>query len=312
MSARDTGETAVSPSGTSSDSPPVPPSRPSWEAAAPRPVPVPHAAARPASAEMPKPYYAAAPPPVPAPPLPAAPTPADEAVQYDLAGNPITSAAPAPSVYAPPNAAPTPGGSSAGAAASWPPPVSGHAPGDFRNTSGEGGEVPPEIARLNWNWGAFFFPVMWCRKHGLRGEANALRYGFLAIFVLRLALHGISPIIFVVLGALYGTVYSGARIYLALKGHPMAWRSRHFPGGVPEYFQVQKAWMWWGFGISAVGTVVLPVMIFLGVLGAGLSMQHNRAYSNPYGGHYSRPSGSWPNTGNTTPGNPGTPSQGGN
>lgn len=309
MPARDTGETAVSPSDT-----PAGPTRPSWEAAAPasrpaappRPAPAPPPGVRPAPAEASRPYYAAAPPPVPAPPPPAAPYQA-EAVQYDLAGNPIASAAPHSSSYAAP-ASPSAGGSpsvapsgySEGMAVSWPPPVGGYAPSGFRNTSGEGGEVPPEIARLAWNWGAFFFPVMWCRKHGLATEANVLRYSFLALVVLRMALHGISPIAFVILGALYGTAYSAARIYLALKGHPMGWRSRHFPGGVPEYFQVQKAWMWWGFGISAAWTVVLPVMIFLGVLGAGLSMHHNGGYGNPYGGHYSRPAG------------PGTSFQGGN
>lgn len=277
MSARDTGETAVSPSGTSADPP-----RPSWEAAppaprpaaAPRPAPAPPVAARPAPPETPRPYYAAAP----------------HSSSYAAPASP--SASGLPSV--------APSGYSEGMAASWPPPVGGYAPGGIRNTSGEGGEVPPEIARLAWNWGAFFFPVMWCRKHGLATEANVLRYSFLALVVLRMALHGISPIAFVVLGALYGTAYSAARIYLALKGHPMGWRSRHFPGGVPEYFQVQKAWMWWGFGISAAWTVVLPVMIFLGVLGAGLSMHHNGGYGNPYGGHYSRPAG------------PGTSFQGGN
>jgi len=42
---------------------------------------------------------------------------------------------------------------------------------------------------------------MWCRKHGLAMEANVLRYSFLALIVLRMALHGISPTAFVVLGA---------------------------------------------------------------------------------------------------------------
>jgi len=303
MSAHDTEEAAASPA--------APTAHPSWEAAAPAPRPAapprpaftPHPTPRPApaaSAETSRPYYAAAPSPTSAPP-PATPDQGDEVVQYDLAGNPVPSAAPRAAAYAPP----TPLGYSAGTVASWPPPVGGLAPGGSRNTSGEAGEVPPEIARLTWNWGAFFFPVMWCRKHGLAMEANVLRYSFLALIVLRMALHGISPTAFVVLGALYGAGYSVARLYLALKGHQMGWRSRHFPGGVAEYFQVQKAWMWWGFGISAAWTVVLPVVIFLGALGAGLSMQHHQSYGSPYGGYswHARP---WPNSANTTPGGSGS------
>ena|GEM_PF-1451062 len=275
MSARETGEVAVSPDSASADLSSAPSTRPSWEAAAPAPK----------MAEAPRPYYAAAPPPlrppppVSTPPPPDAPVYQEESIKYDLAGNPIASAMPLPAAYAPPPIAANTG--------SWPPPVAANAPGGFHNTSGEGGAVPPEVARLNWNWGAFFFPVMWCRKHGLAMEANVLRYSFLALVLIRMVLHGVSPLAFIALGAVYGTAYSGARVYFAFKGHQMGWRSRHFPGGVPEYFQVQKAWMWWGFGVSAVWLVILPVIFSLGMVGAVLSQSHSRSYNSPYGGHYS-------------------------
>ena len=88
MSARETGEVAVSPDGASADLSFALSTRPSWEAAAPAPK----------MAEAPRPYYAAAPPPlrpsspVPSPPPPAAPVYQEEPTKYDLAGNPIASA----------------------------------------------------------------------------------------------------------------------------------------------------------------------------------------------------------------------------
>jgi len=326
MSARDTGETPIFPSGPPADPPPA---RPSWDTGARPAAPLipPRAAPPPAATEAPpKPYYAAAPPPLVPPPTPDVPPPSASAyqaedVKYDLAGNPIASKSTAPvPTYAPqvqagyPAGAATSGAATSGAATSWPPAAGGPAYGGGpRNTSGEGGEVPPEVARLSWNWGAFFFPVMWCRKHGLTAEANILRYSFLAIVVLRIATHGSVPTAFLILGIIYGVAYSGARTYFALKGHQMGWRSRHFPGGLQDYFQVQKAWMWWGFGLSAVWAFALPVLVFLGVLGAVLSTQHNSGYPNRYGGSsgyggYNRPVSPEPASGS----GPAAPSQGSN
>ncbi len=252
-----------------SDPPPV---RPSWEVAAqiaPSVTPRPAAPARPAAPPMP-----AA---VSAPPVP---TYTDN-VQYDLAGNPVGTSAPALTATPLTASPPAPYGHSAGTA-TWPPPIAGQAAGGVRNTSGEPGDVPPEIARLTWNWGAFFFPVLWCRKHGMASQVNLLRYAFLAIVVLRSVLHSVSPTIFVILGVLYGVSYSAMRLYYAVKGHTLAWGHRHFAGGVSEYFQVQKAWMWWGFGISAIFTVITPVAIFLGVLGAVLSGPRHHGLNGTY------------------------------
>jgi hypothetical protein len=258
------------------DLPPAPPARPSWEVAAPAAHPAPARPATPPRPAAPMRFAAMTPPTAPAAPptLSTAPPPAAspspvfaDTIQYDLAGNPIgvSAATPAPSL------SPTPYAPSAGAAAWPPPPVAGQALGSLRNTSGELGDVPPEIARLTWNWGAFFFPVLWCRKHGMAAQVNVLRYGLLAIIVLRTVLHSVSPTIFIVLGVVYGVAYSGLRLYYAVKGHTLAWQHRHFTGGVAEYFQVQKAWMWWGIGLSALWTVVIPAAIFFGVLSAVLS-----------------------------------------
>ena len=319
MAARDTGETAVSPSGTSADPPPA---RPSWEAPAPSlrpaapPRPAPRAVARPAPTEAASPYYAAAP--LPDPPPSATPVYQEEAVQYDLAGNPIT---PRPSsqtaiVSLPPGglpvAPPVPFGYSAGTAAPWPPPIGGYAPGTFRNNSGEQDHLPPEIERLRWHWGAFFFPILWTKKHGLTTIAATLAGGLFALRMIRYGLQFVSPAAFLVLCGVYGVAYFGVQLYFGLNGHRIGWRNRHFPGGLDEYFKVQNAWMWWGFGINVTLGVVLPVLAFLGLLSLGLSAPHHSRYGNGYGSGYSRPAAPWPDTNDTTPGDAGTSSPGGN
>ena len=252
------------------DPPPALPVRPSWEMAPPPVRPAPRPAA-PVQAAVPIPT---APPPQPAPPVYA------ETVQYDLAGNPVGASAPlAPTSLT--AAPPAPYGYSAGTAA-WPPPIAGQVAGGIRNTSGEIGAVPPEISRLTWNWGAFFFPVLWCRKHGMAAQVNLLRYGLIAIVVLRAVLHSVSPTIFIILGVLYGVAYSALRLFYAVKGHTLAWQHRHFTGGISEYFAVQKAWMWWGFGISALWTAIIPGAIFLGVLSAILSGPRHHHLNGTY------------------------------
>jgi len=311
MSAYDLGETNVSPSDPSADSSPAAPVRPSWETAAPpvrpaassRPRPVPGPAAAPSSAANALPYYAAPPSPV-IPPVPAV-TPIYEAetVRYDLAGNPIASAAPAQAAYTPAAAyaPPAPFGYSAGTAASWPPAVSGHGYGSFRNNSGEQDHIPPEIERLRWNWGAFFFPILWTKNHGLTTMAAMLGGGLLVLRLIRYLLQSISPLAFLGICAVYGVTYFAVQIYFGLNGHRIGWRNRHFSGGLDEYHKVQNAWMWWGLGINVAGWVILPMLLFMGALGLGLSAAHNRTYGNgygsPYGSGYSRPYSSWPQSG---------------
>jgi hypothetical protein len=185
----------------------------------------------------------AAPPSYGAPPA-YAPSGESAPVRRDLAGNVIPNAASAtpppanPYAYAPgPQVTPQPG--------TWPPPPSGNAAGLYsmpqaRNTSGSQGDVPPEIARLKWNWGAFCIPRLWCYRHGLRAVATAL---WVTAYLLRF-LHGVAPPIQVqIISVLYYVADYALAIYLGFKGNEMAWRNRHFPGGIEEFFKVQRAWM---------------------------------------------------------------------
>lgn len=286
------------------------PPRPSWEVApqtARRPaLPAARPAPLPAAAPV---RQAVAPPPQYAPPSQYAPAtqtgyppPSLDAspVQYDLAGNALPSSAPAPSPYAQPVAGhaaayppPTPYGyAPAPAQAGIWPPQPGGVPYAPRNNSGEQSHLPDEISRLKWNWGAFFFPTMWCRKHGLTSAANALRYGFLAIVLLRMVFRTVNPYVFYGLSIIYAVAYMATRIYFALKGHEMGWRNRHFPGGLDEYFKVQRAWMMWGIGVTVFFQIVLPVIAFVAIIGLGLTAAHHS--HNPYGSNAGYGSGHAP------------------
>ncbi len=281
--------------------------RPSWETA-PRPTPAPQPAPRSAptySAPSASPYYAApaaAPPPISAPSAtPAAPAYASdtEDVQYDLAGNPIPSSAPAaasptlaaPYGYAAANAAP----------GVWPPPANGgpqyggpqYGAQAYRNNSGEQSHLPPELEKLHWHWGAFFFPILWTKKHGLTTVAAMLTGGLIFLRVLRVIAASISPAVFLGICVLYGLSYFGLQVFCGFNGHKIGWRNRHFPGGVEEYFKVQNAWMWWGFGVNVVLGPLLAFGAFAAIAQtlAGTTPHQYQPYSNGASGYSSGSNG---------------------
>ena len=252
---------------TPEPSAPAAPPRPSWETA-PRPAPRPVPRAPPPRA----PLAAAAPrlAPPPAPLRPAAPAP-EAGVRYDLAGNPIADSGPRPSAYAPPPSYGQSGGPASSAV--WPPAPTGGAM-TYRNNSGEQSDVPPEIAGKRWHWGAFFFPILWLRRHNMTAQAGLIS----AALIVPRVLHSYAPAPFGGLLVAAGLLaYWAVRIYFGWSGHKFAWRNRHFPDGVSQYFKVQQAWMLWGFGIFA-----LDIGLQIFVLGALLTAAH----SVPSGGTY--------------------------
>ncbi len=125
----------------------------------------------------------------------------------------------------------------------WPPPPTGAPPGqeEQANTSGMHGDVPPEVARLRWNWGAFLLPFLWCVNHRLRWG-----WGILALTAL------------VWIGGFFRgyfcMAYLGVAIYLGLMGYSLGWQNRRFDGGVAQYFDVQRKWLEW--------SVYVPVLLF--------------------------------------------------
>jgi hypothetical protein len=120
----------------------------------------------------------------------------------------------------------------------------------FQNTSGTDGPLPPEIARLKWNWGAFGLSGLWLLSHK-RYVAGIL--ALLAAIVVRVAGASAGPLIGLL--AICALAYS---VYLGLKGHRIAWKSRRFEG-IEHYITVQQYWLNWALGLiifSILGSVI--------------------------------------------------------
>ena len=135
-----------------------------------------------------------------------------------------------------------------------------------QNHSGEQGDVPPEIARLRWNWGAFFFPILWCKKHGMTTFAALLGGSLLVLRWARRISFFLSPAIYFLLVVAYGITYLGIAVYFGLTGHKQGWRNRRFDD-VQDYLSCQTKWMWWGFGVNAFLGIILPILLVMGVIG---------------------------------------------
>ena len=160
--------------------------------------------------------------------------------RFDLAGNPLPDA----DVPVPPPAPepPLPAGQP-WATVPQPPPVSYLPPED---AVGSFDEVPPAIAHLKWNWGAFFLPPLWCASNGYR--VVGYLYDLLILLLV------LSPF-------LYGPVYGGRifwglaivmfdiGLYLGKKGNEIAWRNRAFVSSA-DFFSVQRGWMIAGFAVA--------------------------------------------------------------
>ncbi len=286
---------------SSAAAPPASSVRPSWETARPAPPRPPTQRPTPAvQRPIPAPSYAppaAAAYQAPAYQPPAYQPPADltENVKYDLAGNPIPGSGSSATAFpaAAPMAPPSPFGYSAGpAAGTWPPPPGGAGYGAhaYRNNSGEQSHLPPELERLRWHWGAFFFPILWTKKHGLTTIAGMLTGGLVFLRVLRMVFAAFDPLLYLGICVFYGVAYFGLQVYGGLNGHKIGWRNRHFPGGVEEYFKVQSAWMWWGFGINIVAVPLLYFAVFAAIIAAAFS--GHSPNSGTYGS-YNNGSGSY-------------------
>ncbi|BDI33801.1 hypothetical protein CCAX7_58520 [Capsulimonas corticalis] len=244
------------------------------------------------------------------------------AVRYDLAGNPLppepVSAAPqAP--YAPPQSpygAPPPPYGYAGAPAygapqapyggpqapygapqgAWPPPPGGSGSALFgmqeSNTSGQQDTVPPEIARLHWNWGAYFLPILWCRWHGLTTLAGVLAGTSLCLRLLRIMPSPLHPVFY----AIYGLFWLAVSIYMGFNGHKMAWRNRRYFGGVEEHLKVQRAWLLGGLlagPVLWIAAVIFLASVLLASRSAAPSYTPS-SYNSPAGGEYGDDSSTTP------------------
>jgi hypothetical protein len=126
-----------------------------------------------------------------------------------------------------------------------------------QNTSGQDGPLPPEVEALRWNWGAFLGGWLWPFFHGLPSWGFALIVISVVRLVVRIMEHGAKSVIDVPLSMLS----LGIASYLGSNGHALAWRKRHFPGGVPQFLAVQRAWSVAGIWTASIGAVVLVAVI---------------------------------------------------
>lgn len=136
---------------------------------------------------------------------------------------------------------------------------------------------------LKWNWGAFFFPIFWCKKHGMTTLAAILGGSLVALRLARNFSLLINPLVYVFLLVIYGATYFGVAVYFGAMGHKLGWRNRRFDD-VQDYLSCQSKWMWWGFGINVVTSILLPILIFAGLFSLGMSAAHQSSYSNPGSG----------------------------
>ena len=220
------------------------------------------------------------------------PLPDNNPPRTDLAGNPLPPAynAPPPGGYggaAPPQGgpygAPQPGGyqqpQPGGYGApqqpgAWPPSPGGYGGAPQQNTSGTNTGVPPEIGMLKWNWGAWFLGLFWTFFNGqpLLGGAIILLYAL-----------GFVPIV----NYVTSFVMFGLHIYLGINGHQLSWKARRYDGGLPQFFDVQRAWMKWGIGLTLVS---IPLtMILAAILFPVFAKARARAQMMNSGGGYTQP-----------------------
>ncbi len=118
-------------------------------------------------------------------------------------------------------------------------------PGPFVNNSGTNGPIPPEIAKLKWNWGAFVVTPFWLGYHGMRFFGCLL---FLVVGCIRLASKVSESY------ALFGFLTLAVNIYCGLVGHKLAWRRRRYES-LEQYIEVESIWRNWAIGFLVLALV---------------------------------------------------------
>ncbi len=92
------------------------------------------------------------------------------------------------------------------------------------------GGVPDEVVAMGWCWGAFTFTWMW-------GAANKVPSAYLAL-----------------LGAVIPFAGPAFAIWLAIKGHELAWQGGRF-ATIEQFRETMRAWNTWGLWVFVVTVV---------------------------------------------------------
>lgn len=140
------------------------------------------------------------------------------------------------------------------------------------NSSGALGDVPVEVQQMRWNWGAFLLPSFWAFNHGLRWLS-------LGMWIVGVVLHFCSQMPSDpsnAVGVAYTVTCLGVSVWLGLCGNPMAWRFRRFEGGLDDFKEVQRIWMYAGIGVA-----LISVILFGGKLTPGIALYRVENITRP-------------------------------
>lgn len=143
---------------------------------------------------------------------------------------------------------------------------------------------------MKWNWGAALLSTYWAKEHGMMGLAviqGSVTTAWFISWMLRYT--DLGPYT-VVIRLLCTLAIPALAIWFGLIGNREAWRYRHFPGGVPEFIEVQRQWMIRSF-------IWLPICI-AGIIGLCffVSWSINRSLGPGDGSSYSAPASTAPST----------------
>lgn len=142
------------------------------------------------------------------------------------------------------------------------------------NTSGEHGEVPPEL-QGGWNWGAAFVTFFWSITHRVWwyvGLQFALFFWGLFIGIVGNLNKDLVPFI---LGNNLVTfaLWIGFRIYFGTRGNAIAWQYRRFENPY-HCLYVQDAWKPWGIVLFVLAMLfllcIIAFTVFVAVIALGM------------------------------------------
>jgi hypothetical protein len=112
------------------------------------------------------------------------------------------------------------------------------------NTSGQRADLPPQIAYMRWNWGAFLFTWLWCFFNGVPVWGVII----IGLALLRLYVDLIHLEFGVLISLPISVILFLIHLYLGCNGNQLAWRNRRFVNGYAEFKKVQWIWTQWGVG----------------------------------------------------------------
>lgn len=145
-------------------------------------------------------------------------------------------------------------------AAIAPPPSFDSRNGEIRNTSGQDGDVPPEVS--GWNWGAFgmgVFGMGWL--WGINQRITRVFAVLFPVFVLHVFLFGLiwfGSAAAYFAGSALSACYYAIGAYLGANGSRLAWQHRQFRD-IEDFKACQRVWGWWATGLLIGGTFTATV-----------------------------------------------------